>query len=135
MVPLFAEISATAALAIAGAVVGLLTGLLVLVGYLRRDKVQVELSPRPMDVRQVDKFVTTEHCATIHAGFDARLATAEKAIDQLTATQRQQLGNVHRRIDDMLNVVARLTGVMDCVQQTLKDLNTELRELRARTKN
>ena len=135
MVPLFAEISATAALAIAGSAVGLLVGLFVLVGYVRRDKTQVELSPRPVDVRQVDKFVTTEHCATIHAGFDTRLVAAEKAIAELTSTQRLQLGNVHRRIDDMLGVVSRLTGVMDGVRDTLQNLNTELRELRGRTKN
>lgn len=108
---------------------GLLAGAAAVVGMyaaLRKRKIE----PQPLEVSAAAVHPTEKEFAARQAAVEQRLEALEAGIQDVQRVQREQIGNVHRRIDDMLTVVSRLGGVIEGVQEALRNLHNDLTNLR-----
>ena len=95
-----------------------------------RQTKDTRILPSPLAVTEESGYVRASECAAHHEAMNQRLERLEQGLKDVQQVQREQIGNVHRRIDDMLQVVSRLGGVIGGVQETLRNLHHDLMNLR-----
>jgi len=95
-----------------------------------RNPQTTRILPSPITVEAAPRHPTDTEVSARHSAMEQRICALEAGIQDVQRVQREQIGNVHRRIDDMLSVVSRLGGVIEGVQETLRSLHTDLMSLR-----
>lgn len=90
---------------------------------------QTRVLPDPLRTAEADSPVERrEFAAQMNAALE-RICTLEESVADVRRAQTEQIGRVHSRVDKLVEVVARLEGVVDGVRDALKEVRGELSKI------
>jgi Icc-related predicted phosphoesterase len=88
-----------------------------LVEKFRAKKTSTTISPDPLQVQEVKELATKAELISMEQRLTAKISAVEGDIDKEQRVAREEQGNLHRRIDELVETMAETKGLLSGVKE------------------